>query len=75
MGTNVYESNQLINQAILDIDFDRAFRNGRLQSVENWTFWRFGISKCDQYSIVRNTFQCQWTRIKETIPFRILNSC
>ena len=65
-GRNIYEWNQ-INQTILEIDFDRTFSNekGRL------TFRRLGISKHDQYSIFRNTFQCQWTRIFETIPFRI----
>ena len=56
-GRNIYEWNQ-INQTILEIDFDRTYWNdlGRL------TFWRFGISKYDQYSIFRNTFQCHWTR-------------
>ena len=69
-GRNIYEWNQ-INQTILEIDFDRTFWNGRVQSVGNLTFWRFGISKYDQYSIVRNTFQCHWTRIIETTPCRI----
>ena len=69
-GRNIYEWNQ-INQAILEIDFDRTLWNGRVQSVGNLTFWRFGISKYDQYSIFRNTFQCQWTRISETTPCRI----
>ena len=69
-GRNIYEWNQ-INQTILEIDFDRTFWNGRVQSVGNLTFWRFGISKYDQYSIVRNTFQCHWTRFIETTPCRI----
>ena len=65
-GRNIYEWNQ-INQTILEIDFDRTFLNerGRL------TFRRFGISKYHQYSIVRNTLQCHWTRIVETPSFRI----
>ena len=65
-GRNIYEWNQ-INQTILEIDFDRTSQNewGRL------TFWRFGISRYHQYSIFRNTFQCHWTRISETTPFRI----
>ena len=65
-GRNIYEWNQ-INQSILEIDFDRTFskEKGRL------TFRRFGISKYDQYSIFRNTFHCHWTRIFETISFRI----
>ena len=70
-GRNIYEWNQ-INQTILEIDFDRTSWNekeGRL------TFWRFGISKYDQYSIFRNTFQCHWTRKKEIISFRIVNGC
>ena len=64
-GRNIYESNQ-INQTILEIDFDRTHPNelGRL------TFWRFGISKYYQYSIFRNTFQCHYTRITETIFYR-----
>ena len=69
-GRNIYKWNQ-INQTILEIDFDRTFRNelGRL------TFWRFGISKYDQYSIFKNTFQCHWTRIPETATFRIDDGC
>ena len=65
-GRNIYEWNQ-INQAILEIDFDRTSWNelGRL------TISRYGISKYDQYSIFRNTFQCHWTRIFETISVRI----
>ena len=65
-GRNIYEWDQ-INQSILEIDFDWTYRNdqGRL------TFWRFGISKYHQYSIVRNTFQCHWTRITETQSVRI----
>ena len=65
-GRNIYEWNQ-INQTILEIDFDWTFPNesGRL------TFCRFGISKYDQYSIFRNTFQRHWTRINETTSFRI----
>ena len=69
-GRNIYEWNQ-INQTILEIDFDWTFWNGRAQSVGNLTFWRFGISKYDQYSIFRNTFQCHWTRTTKTISFRI----
>ena len=65
-GRNIYEWNQ-INQSLLEIDFHRTFSNdqGRL------TFWRFGISKYDQYSLFRNTFQCHWTRPIETISSRI----
>ena len=65
-GSNIYEWNQ-INQTILEIDFDRTFWNdsGRL------TFRRFGISKYDQYSIFRNTFQCHGMRIFETRSYRI----
>ena len=68
--SNIYEWNQ-INQTILEIDFDWTHQNekGRL------TFWRFGISKYDQCSIFRNTFQCHWTRLTETISFRIDNGC
>ena len=69
-GRNIYEWNQ-INQTILEIDFDRTFWNGRPNNLGNFTFRRFGISKYHQYSIVRNTFQCHWTRITETIPNRI----
>ena len=67
-GRNIYEWNQ-INQTILEIDFDRTFWNalGRL------TLSRYGISKYDQYSIFRNTFQCHWTRPTETTSFRIDN--
>ena len=65
-GRNIYKWNQ-INQTILEIDFDRTFWNalGRL------TLSRYGISKYDQYSIFRNTFQCHWTSIVETTSFRI----
>ena len=73
-GWNIYEWNQ-INQTILEIDLDRTHWNGRVRSVGNSTFWRFGISKYDQYSIFRNTFQCHWTRIFETTSFRIDNGC
>ena len=44
-GRNIYEWNQ-IKQSILEIDFDRTFLNDQGRS----TFWRFGISKYDQYS-------------------------
>ena len=64
-GRNIYESNQ-INQTILEIDFDRTFRN----ESGSLTFWRFGISKYYQYSIFRNTFQCHYTRITETNSYR-----
>ena len=69
-GRNIYEWNQ-IKQTILEIDFDRTYSNEPLQSVGNLTFWRFGISKYDQCSIFRNTFQCHWTRKFETPSFRI----
>ena len=39
-GRNIYESN-LINQSILEIDFDRTLWN----ELGSLTFWRFGISK------------------------------
>ena len=65
-GRNIYEWNQ-INQTILEIDFDRT----TLNEYGSLTFRRFGISKYDQYSIFRNTFQCHWTRITETIFVRI----
>ena len=65
-GWNIYESNQ-IKQAILEIELDRTLSN----ESGNLTFWRFGISKYDQYSIFRYTFQCYWTRISETPSFRI----
>ena len=73
-GRNIYEWNQ-IYQTILEIDFDRTFRNGRAQSVGNLTFWRFGISKYNQYSIFRNTFQCHITNPRECSSFRIVNGC
>ena len=66
-GRNIYEWNQ-INQSILEIDFDRTYSN---ESIGRLTVWRFGISKYHQYSMIRNTFQCHWTRITETTPFRI----
>ena len=70
-GRNIYESNQ-INQSILEIDFDRTFWNGRsYRSPGSSTFRRYGISKYDQCSIFRNTFQCHWTRIFETISVRM----
>ena len=65
-GRNIYEWNQ-INQTILEIDFDRT----TLNEYGSLTFRRFGISKYDQYSIFRNTFQCHWTSIVETTSFRI----
>ena len=71
-GRNIYEWNQ-INQTILDIDFLRTSWNesGRL------TFWRFGISRSNQYSIFQNTFQSHWTRFIETTSkrIRIDNGC
>ena len=60
-----------LNQSILEIDFDWTFWNER----GSLTFRRFGISKYHQCSILRNTFQCYRTRIKETISFRIDNGC
>ena len=65
-GRNIYEWDQ-INQTILEIDFDWTSWNELYWS----TVWRFGISKYDQYSIFRNTFQCHYTRIIETISHRI----
>ena len=69
-GRNIYEWNQ-IDQTILEIDFDRTYSNER----GSLTFWRFGISKYHQYLIFRNTFQCHWMGILETIFFRIDNGC
>ena len=69
-GRNIYEWNQ-INQTILDIDFDWTFWNER----GSLTFWRLGISRSNQYSILQNTFQCHWTRPTETTPIRIDNGC
>ena len=69
-GRNIYEWNQ-INQTILEIDFDRTHWNELYRS----TVWRFGISKFDQYSIFRNTFQCHWTRILETISYPGIDGC
>ena len=68
-GRNIYEWNQ-INQTILEIDLDGTLWN----DLYRLTYWRFGISKHYQYSIVRNTFQSHWTRIIETPSFRI-NGC
>ena len=65
-GRNIYEWNQ-INQTILEIDFDRTSSN----ELGSLTFWKFGISKYDQYSIFRNTFQCHGTSKIETISSRI----
>ena len=74
-GRNIYEWNQ-INQSILEIDFDRTHPNGRPKIPPgSLTFWRFGISKYDQYPIFRNTFQCHWTRTFETKSFIIGNGC
>ena len=68
-GRNIYEWNQ-IKQSILEIDFDRTSSN----EEGSLTFRRFGISIYHQYSIFRNTFQCQWTRLPETkSPSRIDN--
>ena len=64
-GRNIYKSNQ-INQTILEIDFDRTYWNDQGSS----TIRRFGISKYIQYSIFRNTCQCHYTRIRETIFYR-----
>ena len=69
-GRNLYEWNQ-INQTILEIDFDRTNWN----EDESLTFWRFGISKWNQFSFVRNTLQCHRTRMKETPTFRTDNGC
>ena len=70
-GRNIYKWNET-NQSILEIDFDRTYQNGRPnQSPGRLTFWRFGISKYHQCSILRNTFQCHWTRTTETPSFRI----
>ena len=52
---------------LLEIDFDRTYSN----ETGSLTYWRFGISKYDQYSIFENTFQCHWTSIIETILWRI----
>ena len=46
-----------------------------LKESRRLTFRRFGISKYDQYSIFRNTFQCHYTRITETTPCGIDNGC
>ena len=69
-GSNIYEWNQ-INQTILEIDFDRTCSNEWGSS----TLRRFGISKYEQYSIFRNTFQCHCKRKTETPSFRIDNRC
>ena len=71
-GRNIYEWNQ-INQTILDIDFIWTNQN----ELGSLTFWRFGISRSNQYSIFQNTFQCHNTRITETtsIRIRIDNGC
>ena len=52
---------------LLEIDFDRTYSN----ETGSLTYWRFGISTYDQYSIFGNTFQCHWTSIIETILWRI----
>ena len=72
-GRNIYEWNQIKSsmQAILEIVLDWTLWNGRPQPPGSLTFRRFGISKYNQYSIFRNTFQCHWTRFIETIYFRI----
>ena len=69
-GRNIYEWNQ-INQTILDIDFDWTLSNESGRS----TFWRFGISRSNQYSIFQNTFQSHWTRIPETHSIWTDNGC
>ena len=49
-GRNIYEWNQN-KQTILEINFDWTSSNERrYQSPGRLTFWRFGISKYDQYS-------------------------
>ena len=54
--TSMNESNQA-NQSLLLIDFDWTFWNGLYPDLGGkLTFWRFGISKYDQYSILRYTF-------------------
>ena len=68
--SNIYEWNQ-IYRTILEIDFDWTYPNDQGRS----TFWRFGITKYDQYSIFRNTFQCHWTRTPETMSFRTDDGC
>ena len=69
-GRNIYESNQ-INQSILEIDFDWTHKN----EPGNLTVWRFGISKYHQYSILRNTFQCHYTRKFEIMSRKTYNGC
>ena len=69
-GRNIYESNQ-INQSILEIDFDWTHKN----EPGSLTVWRFGISKYDQYSRFRNTFQCHYTRKFEIMSRKTYNGC
>ena len=65
-GRHIYAWN--INlQTILHTDFSWQYLNESGSS----TFWRFGISKCNQYPIISSTFQYHWTRTIETIRFRI----
>ena len=42
-----------------------------LKALGSLTFLRFGISKYDQYSIFRITFQYHWTMFTETRSSRI----
>ena len=70
MRRNIYNRNQ-INQTLLAIDFDLTYRN----DLGNLTFSRFGISINNQYLIIKNTFQCHYTRITETIPSFRYDGC
>ena len=63
---NIYKWNQF-DQTILDIDFDWTLWN----EIYLLTYWRFGISKYDQYSIFRNTLKCQYTKTIKIVYFRI----
>ena len=57
-----------IHQSILEIDFDRTTHRNEYCRL---TFWTLGISKNDQYSVLRNTFQCHRKRILETMSSNI----
>ena len=70
MRRNIYNRNQ-INQTLLAIDFDLTYRN----DLGNLTYSRFGISINNQYLIIKNTFQCHYTRITETIPSFRYDGC
>ena len=63
---NIYNSTTLKNMKLVTRGF-----NVHLNELGRLTFWRFGISKCDQDSLFRITFQCHWTRITETRSIRI----